>query len=282
MELSHPYTEEMKWNVVKFIMDHDAQNGGGGLEAANAKFQINPISLKSWSIRYTKEIEIVLAETSGDWDTANELMKLGPAEKYLEFLQDEARNELIAELDQRGYRGYHEAGNPPDCLFYNITQGLIDEIGDTGLVDMLDRHISLGHNLLAIDDDSEYAKSISREFYLVLTNSNIHWDICNGTFDQLFARYSKSDASLICDFHESYQILKTDSTAIFQEAIQLYSHFHENVNQAREQLGFLAVEKQTTSDIVARYFEASESLDKVTGEFIRRNAEQFYACLVEI
>jgi len=45
------YDQKTKDEVVTFIVDYNAKNGRGGQSAAAKKWQLNPITIKSWMVK---------------------------------------------------------------------------------------------------------------------------------------------------------------------------------------------------------------------------------------
>lgn len=62
---------------------------------------------------------------------------------------------------------------------------------------------------------------------------------------------------------------------LFCEAIALYSHFYDYVNNSREVMEIAPVERQEESDINDRYFQIYDDLESKRHRFVKENAEQF-------
>jgi hypothetical protein len=168
------------------------------------------------------------------------------------------------------------SGYYPDYVYINLTEKLISQLDDFSINQMIPQHIEWARTVLGFESDVEYSKSISEEFYLQMLNINIQSEIENGTFDQLYSNFSEYPAYIISDLYQSFYILNNiEVLQLIKESIQLYSHFHENVNEARKNLGLDSVEKKTESDIMDRYYKISPELDDLRAEYIRSNPTKF-------
>ena len=62
---------------------------------------------------------------------------------------------------------------------------------------------------------------------------------------------------------------------LYCEAIALYSHFYNRVDQIRDAEGIAPIEKQEESDINDRYFQMHDDLESKRCDFIKKNPELF-------
>lgn len=93
-------------------------------------------------------------------------------------------------------------------------------------------------------------------------------DTRNGALDQYFAqplRGPRPDTPLSHVYEAVREGCRlagvSQAVSLFEEGVQLWSHFHEHVNVARTQMGLPEVPKQTTSDIDSRFYEIDDHVD---------------------
>ena len=174
------------------------------------------------------------------------------------------------------------SGFYPEYVYINLTEELISQFDDFSINQMIPLHVERARTVLGFDSDVKYSKGISEEFYLQMLNINVQGEIENGAFDQLYSNFSEFPANIISDLYKSFSLLNNAETLqLIEESIQLYSHFHENVDEARLLLGFESIEKKTESDIMDRYYKLSPALDEIRAEYIRANPEKFCSVLVK-
>ncbi|WP_025743501.1 DMP19 family protein [Aquimarina pacifica] len=171
----------------------------------------------------------------------------------------------------------------PHYIYINITKDLITQLDGFDLDRMIPLHIDQAKKILQFESDIAYTKSISEEFYLFMLNHRIQGELESGGFDHLYAVFKDDPSDLIIDMHSSFRLLKNTSLLdIFSESIQLYAHFHENVEKARLELDIPAIEKQTGSDIQNRYYQLESSLKELRISFIKGNPEKFEKIVVNV
>jgi hypothetical protein len=170
-----------------------------------------------------------------------------------------------------------------DYIYINLNENLIKQLDNSSLNKMVTVHVEEARSILNFDSDVEYTKNISHEFYLIMLGRNAQSEIENGQFYQLFSNFSAYPASILVDVFESFTLFDNPAvTTILTEAFQIYSHFHENLNEARQILKIDEIVLPEESDIMARYYNLSPSIDEIRADFIRNNADKFYKQLVEI
>lgn len=93
-------------------------------------------------------------------------------------------------------------------------------------------------------------------------------DTSNGSLDQYFSREydclggATKRTDLYPQVRDTLKFLDLDdATKLFEEAMALYSHFHDSVNQLRAAMGIAAVPMQTESDIMDRYYDMLEDIE---------------------
>jgi hypothetical protein len=174
-----------------------------------------------------------------------------------------------------------EGGRLPRWAYLNLRPDLIRQFDESQLNEMVPTHVELARSFLDFTSDVAYAKSISEAFYLVMINITADGEIRNGRFDQFFGRFAESKPSLIMDFHRSWELFEDAGwSALIREAVQLYGHFHENVDIARRALALPPIEKRTESDIMARYYAMKPTLGQLRARYIREHVDEFTKILV--
>ncbi len=172
-------------------------------------------------------------------------------------------------------------GRLPRWVYLNLRPALIRQFDESQLNELVPSHVEQARALLGFASDVEYTKSISEAFYLLMLNINADGEILNGRFDQLFGRFAGAKPSLIMDIHRSWELFEDAGWAgLISEAVQLYSHFHPNVEVARQALGLSTVEKRTESDIMARYYAMKPTLRQLRAHYIREHVDEFTKVLV--
>lgn len=173
------------------------------------------------------------------------------------------------------------SGFYPDYIYINITKGLIAELDEFSINQMIPIHTEEARKILQFESDVEYTQSISNEFYLLMLNIRAEGEIESGRFDHLYSIFSESPSSLIIDIYNSFLLLGNNSwIEIIRESIQLYSHFHNNVEEARKELGIESIEKKTESDIMDRFYKIEPTLNSLRKEYIQSNSDKFTKVLV--
>lgn len=174
------------------------------------------------------------------------------------------------------------SGFYPSYVYINLTDEIISQFDNFSINQMILQHVEWARTILEFESDVNYSKGISEEFYLQMLNINVQGEIENGTFDQLYSNFSGFPPSIISDIYKSFTILNNaEVIQLIEESIQLYSHFHENVDEARQLLGIDSIEKKTESDIMNRYHNLSPTLDEVRADYIRANPKKFCTELVK-
>jgi len=168
-----------------------------------------------------------------------------------------------------------DLGRLPSWVYMNPRPTLIAQMSDHDLSRLVREHVEQARAILRFDSDVAYSRSIGETFYLVMINGAADGDIRNGRFDQFYARYAGQRPELIVDFRNSYAMLGPEWRALFDESIQLYAHFHDNVEAARRMLDLPALEKRTESDIMSRYYALDPSVDALRARYIRAHADEF-------
>ncbi len=107
-------------------------------------------------------------------------------------------------------------------------------------------------------------------------------DFYNGGLNQYFARSITWDSAqyarvdLYPRLREALTKLgRKDLKAMFDEAIALYAHYNEHVEEAREKLNIPAVSKQEESNIGSRFWEIIDDLESETESYIKTNKSIF-------
>lgn len=112
----------------------------------------------------------------------------------------------------------------------------------------------------------------------------IDWqaDTNNGSLDQYFARPTDwlgaevERARLYPEVRSSLRRLDLPAALdLFEEAIGLYSHFHQRVDEARAAMGIAAVPKQTQSDIMGRYYDMLDEIERRQWEYFGQHLHEF-------
>lgn len=172
-------------------------------------------------------------------------------------------------------------GQLPGWAYLNLRPALIRQFDESQLNELVPSHVEQARALLRFASDVDYAKSISEAFYLVMLNINADGEVLNGRFDQLFGRFAEAKASLVVDLHRSWALLEDAGwKSLIDEAIQLYSHVHPNVDSARRALGLPSVDKRAESDIMARYRAMTPTLRHLRASYIRGHVDEFTRVLV--
>jgi len=107
-------------------------------------------------------------------------------------------------------------------------------------------------------------------------------DTNNGGFGQYFAHKRSWDNTRL-PRKDMYPLVRSalmkieepSTLALYDEAIALYAHFHDHVEQARRTLDIPPVAKQEESDIDSRYFQMLENLETKVYNYITSNKEIF-------
>lgn len=174
------------------------------------------------------------------------------------------------------------SGFYPDYLYINLSKELISQLDNFSINQIIPLHVEWARKVLGFESDVKYSKSISEEFYLQMLNINVQSEIENGEFDQLYSNFDEFPTSIISDLYKSFLLLNNvDVILLIEESIQLYSHFHKNVDEARQLLGIESIEKKTESDIMDRYYKLSPDLDEIRAVYIRANPDKFCTILIK-
>lgn len=177
---------------------------------------------------------------------------------------------------EKSRSGFH-----PNYIYINLNDNLINQLDEFNLNQMIPLHIEEARKILNYGSDIDYTKSISNEFYLFMINMRVDSEINNGTFDQMYNLFSDTGSEIIIDIYHSFKLLNNAGwLSLFTESIQLYSHFHDNVNNAREKLNISRVEKSSESDIMSRFYKLEPTLDSLRATFIRSNLDKFITTVV--
>lgn len=107
-------------------------------------------------------------------------------------------------------------------------------------------------------------------------------DFYNGGLNQYFGRSVTWDHVKYkrADLYPSLkialvQIDRSDVSDMFDEAIALYSHYNEHVEEARQAMKIPAVPKQEESNIGSRFWDIIDNLESETERYMKANKSKF-------
>lgn len=237
-------------------------------------------------IRLEADAQFLMFDLREEIENTKDSRKLPPSRFILRF-NNKGKFSYEASYPKLDFSSLTEvpkdpSGFYPSYVYINLTDEIISQFDNFSINQMIPQHVEWARKVMGFESDVNYSKGISEEFYLQMLNINVQGEIENGTFDQLYSNFSGFPPSIISDIYKSFTILNdADFIQLIGESIQLYSHFHENVDEARQILGIDSIEKKTESDIMSRYHNLSPTLDEVRADYIRMNPEKFCTELVK-